>query len=512
LVNLQQHVEGLTTEELRAMIPSANAKTEKLDPKTLLAILLYRNRIRDSLFEWSVQALADQGYYPARHHMLMIQRLEALERGDIKRLMIFAPPGSAKSMYCSTIFPAWYLARHPSDAIIASSHTQSLAESFGRRVRNLLDEFSASLGVKLSDDSLAAGQWRTNEDGVYLAAGVRGKITGRRADCSIIDDPVSGIVDASNPTSRDSLWDWYRNDLYTRLKPSARVLIVMTRWHEDDLCGRLEEEMFEKTGDDWEILRLPAIAEETVDRKGRALLDPLGREIGEALWPDWESIDDLAVKRRAVGERTWAALFQQRPRPDSGTLFETSKIVYVPESEIPKETRWASAYDFAATEDVGSRNPDWTVRVKMGRMPNDATVVSNVRRMRGRPDEVDAFMKKNAEEDGKRVRIGIPQDPGAAGKSLVAYQTRLLYGWKVESSPESGDKATRAAGFASQMNGGQVFLVKGLWNKAYVEELAGFPAASKDDQVDASSRAFNMLIDPPRRRTVSQRVPGLFGR
>jgi len=501
---IRQQMEALPTAELRSMLPSMTTKAELLDPKSLLAILLYRNRIRESLSEWAIQSLADAGLYPAAHHFKIIERLEALERGDIKRLMVFAPPGSAKSEYCSKIFPAWYLARHPMDAVIASSHTQSLAESFGRKVRNLLDEFAASLGVRLSDDSLAAGQWRTDQDGVYLAAGVRGKITGRRADLAVLDDLVSGYVDAYNPNSRDSLWEWYRNDLYTRLKPSARVILIMTRWHEDDIAGRLEQEMLNGTGDEWEILRLPALAEEEPD--------PIGRKLGEPLWPEWENAENLASKRRAVGERTWAALFQQRPRPDAGTLFSTEKIIYMPESETPKAKARAAGYDLAATEQLGTRDPDWTVRVRMDLAENGMTIVRNVRRMRGRPDEVEKFILDNAKNDGKNCKIDIPQDPGAAGKSQVAYLTRQLFGFHVVSSPESGDKATRAAPFASQMNAGQVILVRGEWNRTYTEELAGFPAATKDDQVDASSRAFNGLVTIRRRASRFETVPGLFAR
>jgi predicted phage terminase large subunit-like protein len=842
--DLENYVSSLPTDELRRMLPPPGVKTDNLPPKTLLAILLYRNRVRGSLLEWAHQALADQGFTPARHHRLILQKLEEVERGTCPRLMIFAPPGSAKSTYGSVLFPAWYFAKHPTDAVIASSNTQNLAESFGRKVRNLLDEFSASLGVSLAEDSQAAGRWNTNKDGTYLAAGVGGKIAGRRADLAIIDDPIGSAKEAYNPTTRDGIFQWYTDDLYTRLKPNARIVLINcltgdtpismadgswkrldeiapgdqvlayeggrhvarhvlnwtpqpeddvldirtgssrvranrrhpflvqrgqgqewvtagdlkegdylvtssalgefardaglaeeeawalgfmfgdgwvtvrdavqkgykgrtyprrgfvtcfakkpadatnaralrffearfgavfkeakfgyyrtdiarvgdwlrmrgisggakgkrlpawlfsepqhikqafldgimasdghladkapgrarnvvamsnpglvqdirhlarglgapvtninaqtvvvkpphaktpvestiyrfswvaempppsefllkkitsiseagrevvydiqvegaenfiadglvthnTRWHEDDLSGRLEEMAKDKTGEHWEILRLPAIPYED------GTPDPFDRAPGEALWPEWENEDALAAKRKTVGERTWAALFQQRPRPDSGSLFDTTKFNYISESEIPAGTNFVRGYDLGATEQVGTRNPDWSVGVKMGKAPNGMTVVANVRRMRGRPDQVDEFLKKNATDDGKKVKIGLPQDPGQAGKSQIAYFVRLLIGYTVEASPESGDKATRASPYSSQVNNGQVLLVRGDWNKTYTDELSGFPAADKDDQVDASSRAFAMILGPRARRSRSVQVPGLYAR
>jgi len=497
---------ALPTSELRLMQPPLGVKTSDLSPKELLATLLYRNRIRDSLEEWAHQALADQGMLPARHHKLILSRLEAIERGEIKRLMIFAPPGSAKSTYGSVLFPAWYFARHPSNAIIACSNTQSLAESFGRKVRNSLDEFAATLGVALAEDSQAAGRWNTNKEGTYLAAGVGGKIAGRRADLAIIDDPIGSVKEAYNPTIRDSIHEWYKQDLYTRLKPGAAIVLINTRWHEDDLSGRLEADSLSGTGGKWEVLRLPAIPYED------GTPDPFNRAAGEALWPEWENEEALAEKRRDVGERTWAALFQQRPRPDSGALFDTTKFTFISESELEQGIKWISAYDLAATDQVGTRNPDWTVRVRMGRMKNGMTVVGNVRRIQGRPDQVDKFLLENAKSDGKKVKIGIPQDPGQAGKSQIAYFVRLLAGYLVVASPESGDKSTRAAPFASQVTNGQVVLVRGDWNKAYTEELSGFPAAAKDDQVDASSRAFSMLLAPMGRRSRVISAPGLLSR
>jgi hypothetical protein len=243
---------------------------------------------------------------------LLISKLEAVTRGDIDRLAIFMPPGAAKSTYASILFTPWYLGNFPDHCIIAASHTAELAEKWGRRVRNLLAEHNIVLGANLALDSQAAGRWETASGGEYFAAGVGGAIAGRRADLVVIDDPVRSREDADSELIRDKTWDWYKSDLYTRLKPGGRIVLIQTRWHEDDLAGRLLEDMA-AGGDKWDIISLPALAESN---------DPLGRRPGEPLWPEWENSDELARKRRTVGPRDWTALYQQRPAPEEGDYFK----------------------------------------------------------------------------------------------------------------------------------------------------------------------------------------------
>ena len=232
--------------------------------------------------------------------------------------MLFLPPGSAKSTYASVLFPAWYFAQNPKNTIIAASHTGELAQRFGRHVRNLVSINSSTLGYSLAEDNKAAGRWETNSGGEYFAAGVGGAITGRRADLAIIDDPVKSREEAESQTVREKIIDWYRADLYTRLKPGAAIVLIMTRWHEEDLGGYLLGEM-EKGGDCWRVLKLPALANATDD--------PLGREIGEALWPEWEDADAIARKRQTLGEREFGALYQQDPRPAGTSFFLVENVL-----------------------------------------------------------------------------------------------------------------------------------------------------------------------------------------
>lgn len=279
---------------------------------------LHRLDCRSDLTTWCKEALRDAAQTPAKHHLLLNRELEMVSRGENDRLMVLMPPGSAKSTYASILFPAWWFCQHPMSAVIAASHTADLAQRFGRRVRNLTIQQQATLGYGLVADNKSAGRWETTRGGEYFATGVGGSVTGRRADLAIIDDPVKSRENAESETIREKTWDWYRNDLYTRLKPGARIVLIMTRWHEDDLGGRLLEEM-KGGGDQWRVLRLPALADSPDD--------PLGRAVNEPIWPEWEDAAALARKRATLGERDFGALFQQDPRPAGTSYFDVANVL-----------------------------------------------------------------------------------------------------------------------------------------------------------------------------------------
>jgi len=226
---------NLLPSTITSRLPSPQTPTSSLSRSQAAALLLHRRTIRKDLKAWCTEALSRVDLRPAQHHELLLDKLEAVERGDIDRLMVLMPPGSAKSTYVSTLFPPWYLARHPDHAVVAASHTAELAERFGRRVRNIVNEHSATLGLELAADIQAAGQWETTQGGEYFAVGVLGAVTGRRADVVIIDDPVKSRLEADSETVRDRVWEWWKADLLTRLKPGAKIVQVMTRWHEDDV-------------------------------------------------------------------------------------------------------------------------------------------------------------------------------------------------------------------------------------------------------------------------------------
>lgn len=448
--------------------------------------------ICSSLTAWSRHVIARIGQEPALHHLFLIRQLGAISRGDIDRLMVLMPPGSAKSTYTSMLFPAWWFTQHPASSVIATSHTASLAESFGRQVRELVREYGDLLGYQLHANRKAAGHWQTTSQGEYFATGIRGPLTGHRADLVIIDDPVKSQAEADSPLMRDRLWNWYRYDLSTRLKPRGRIVLVMTRWHEDDLAGRL----LAQSASEWQLIRLPALAE--VD-------DPLQRLEGTALWPEWEDEHALQRKRDTVGERAWFAMYQQSPRPVVGSLFRTDCIEALDAPPAQLEGRIVRAWDLAATAATSDNDPDWTTGVKLTRDGTGRFIVLDVVRMRGSPHDVEAAIAETARIDGTSVMIGLPEDPGQAGKHQASYLTARLAGHRVSSSRETGAKPTRAAPVASQVEARNFAIVRASWNHAFLEELREFPFGRKDDQVDALARAFTMLTEvgvPARRMSV----------
>jgi predicted phage terminase large subunit-like protein len=422
--------------------------------------------------------LSPFGQKPAQHHVLLLEALEDVASGKSDRLMVLMPPGAAKSTYASVLFPAWWLAKRPRGAVIAAAHTGNLARLFGGQVRTLLREHGAWLGCGLVRGEAGAGQFRTTTHGSYYAVGVRGPVTGRRADLLLIDDPIRSQAEADSTAARARIWNWYRADVATRLKPRGAIVLIMTRWHCDDLAGRLLD-----AGDRWEVLRLPALAEAD---------DPMGRQPGEALWPDWEDVAALGRKRAMVGERTWMALYQQQPMAGQGGFFVPARIAVL--DTAPEVVACVRAWDLAATRGSDG-DPDWTVGLKLGRTANGQFVVLDVVRLRGNPGEVEAAIHRTAAVDGRGVRIALPQDPGQAGRSQISYMVRQLAGFTVVFSPETGPKDKRAGPVSAQTAAGNLAIVRAGWNAALLDELGDFPVGTKDDQVDALSRAFGELIE-----------------
>lgn len=387
------------------------------------------------------------------------------------------PPGSAKSTYASILFPPWYLAQHPADALIAASHTQELAERWGRKVRNLMNEHKLILGVGLSDDSHAAGRWETDQGGDYFAAGVGGAITGRRADLVVIDDPVRSREDVESDLLREKTWEWYFSDLYTRLKPRGRIVLIQTRWHEDDLAGRLLAAAA-VGGDQWRVINLPALAEEN---------DALGRKPGEALWPEWEDLAALERKRQAFATsgqiRDWTALYQQRPAPEEGDYFKAEWLK--PYDTVPaRDTlRVYGGSDYAVTADGG----DFTCHVVVGLDPDGRMYLLDLWRKQASSDEwVESFcdLVKQwkpigwAEEQGQ-IRAGVGPYLDRRQRERNAYVAR-------EPFPTRGDKAVRAQSIRGRMALEGLYVpVKAPWYSALRAELLSFPAGKHDDCVDA---------------------------
>ena len=439
---------------------------EQFSPEQAAAQLLRRRRLRSSLGDW---ALAN-GFIPARHHRLLIEHLEALGRGDIPRLAVFMPPGSAKSTYGSILFPSWLFAQNPTAMILGASHTTELAERWGRRVRNLVGEHAEELRIKLTTDNQAAGRWGLEQGGEYLAAGAGTGIAGFRALFGLIDDPIRSRQDADSQLVRDRLWDWYLNDFRPRLIPNARQLLIQTRWHEDDLAGRALNLY------PWTVLSLPALAKSD---------DALGRPIDEPLWTD----DDygygaqLLQMRETTPPRVWSALYQQAPAPDEGDFFKEEWLR--PVDIIPSHVnlRVYGGSDYAVTKDGG----DYTVHAVVGIDHLNNMYLLDVWRGQKSSDVwIEAFCDlvekyhplEWAEEQGQ-IKSGVGPFLEKRLRERRVYVNRTGF-------PVRGDKAVRARSIQGRMALDGMFYKKNApYIADFLAELLAFPASQHDDQCDA---------------------------
>ena len=373
--------------------------------------------------------------------------------------MIFMPPRHGKSELASKRFPAWCLGRDPQRQIIAASYNSDLANDFGRNVRNLVaePEFQQVFpGVTLASDSQAANRMNTNFGGAYVAAGVGTAVTGRGAHIALIDDPFKDREEADSERRRELVWDWYRSTLYTRLMPGGAVVLIQTRWHEDDLAGRL----LEHEGEQWEVLELPAL-----DKQGRAL------------WPEW--YDEAALERikATIGLREWSALYQQQPQPDEGTFFRRE---WLSQWDKLPALRYYGTSDYAVTDGGG----DYTVHRGWG---IDASGdVYRVDGWRGQTAS-DEWIERKLDLIARHKPLAWFGEGGVIQKAVEPMirrrmRERSVY-CRLEWLPSVADKPTRARSFQAMAASGRVRFEPG----ADISEFLVFPAGKHDDDVDTAS-------------------------
>lgn len=418
-------------------------------------------------------------------HLSYIQSaLDQLTTGKTKRLMLFLPPRHGKSEMTTVRYPVWRLEREPHLRVIVGAYNQMLANSFNRKARKIATErFSLS-------DRVAVEDWQTPQGGGIRAAGVGAGVTGRGADLVIIDDPVKNREEAESPTYRDRVWDWYTDDLYTRLEPGASMILIMTRWHEDDLAGRI---LASERAGDWTIVNLPALAEAN---------DPLGRSEGAALCP--ERYDEAALDsiKEVLGSRSFAALYQQRPQPAEGALFKREWFTTV--DAAPEGLRWGRYWDLAASTKTSA---DYTASAAVGFDGNDGTLY--IRDMiRGRWEWPDA--RKIIVE----TMLGEPNTTHAieeAMHGLAAIQElrreRAVAHIALRGIHVDKDKLTRALPWSARAEARKVKLVRGPWVGAFLSEICMFPQGTNDDQVDTVSGGVG-LVAPGRTNS----AVGMFAR
>lgn len=417
------------------------------------------------------------------------------------RFIVEMPPRHGKSEFCSRWLPTQYLAVRPWHRVIAASYTAELAHMNGGRVRDTFEAHQDELGTTLKQDSRARGRWNTFHGGGMLCAGVGGGLTGFGGNLIIVDDPIKNAEEAGSEVIRAKHWAWWGTVLRTRLEPGGTIVVVLTRWHPDDLAGRLlAQAATDPEADQWEVIKFPAIAE-APDDAGEDWRDELGRAAGEALWPDRYPLEELRRIRASVTSFRFDSLYQQRPRAGEVRLFRREWFQVVDAEDLPRQL-WETGkvvrfWDLAATEAKPGKDPDWTVGVQMAWHAGDFYVLDVVR-FRASPQRLKERMRATTVQDGSRVRAFVEREGGASGKIVVDDLLRTVFrGYSARGRTPPSDKVSRAEPWAAKVENGHVFLLRGAWNMAYIDEHDNFPQGKKD-QVDASSGAFREL-EPTRR-------------
>jgi predicted phage terminase large subunit-like protein len=441
----------------------------KAGPTALATLIDHRFRLPDHL------ALIDETIVEAIWGVRERQR----DRPEI--ILISAPPRHGKSTVTSLYTPAWYLGTFPDRRVILASYEADFAASWGQKTRQLLEEHGSELyGVRVDDSSRAASRWDLHrQPGGMVTAGVGGPITGRGAHLLVIDDPLKNAEQASSPTIRDKQWDWWLSTARTRLEPGGVVIVVMTRWHEGDLGGKLLQAAREG-GDPVTEIRLPALAEQN---------DRLGRKLGEALWPQRFSRTYLENTRESQGPYWFTSMYQGRPTPDEGGIFDRKDFRYfeIEGEEVVlrrpdgERKRWGvdwckkfQVVDLAASE---AETADYTVMSEIWVTPENDMLINSVVRERVAVPDQPAFFKQH--------HAGCPVKFEVIGYQTGIVQTMLREGFPAESVHPDKDKVTRAGSAGALYRGGKVYHRAGAsWLHDFEAELLAFPAGEHDDQVD----------------------------
>lgn len=470
-------------------------ETETFDKAPAAKALLARRELARRRFLPFVTQFSPD-YSPGWVHIDIANRLEQFMR-DVEnklspRLMLFMPPRHGKSQLSSKTYPGWVLGHHPNWEFMATSYSLALASSFSRNVRSIMRDPAYQhifTNTVLDPDSQSVEQWMTTQGGGLVAAGVGGAITGKGAHILLIDDPVKNREEAESPTTREAIYDWYTSTAYTRLAPGGGVLVIQTRWHDDDLSGRLLQAQKEDDGDEWEVVVYPAIANE----------DERYRKRGEALHPARYDTTSLARIRKAIGERDWYALYQQTPVSDEGAYFQRPWIKYHQPEKIPNEELvYYTAWDLA----IGQKeHNDWTVGITVGIDREENLYVVDVQR--GRWDGLEIVEKiidtwETWESENTGIEKG--QIEMAIG-ALLEKRTGERKAWGlhvVPLKPGRRDKPARGRPIQGMMRQGRVSFPhpdQCAWTNALVQEMLRFPAGVNDDQVDALAWIGQMLME-----------------
>lgn len=421
------------------------------------------------------------------YQKLLYAALGRITSGESKRLMIFLPPRHGKSELTTIRYAAWRLENDPSMRIIVGAYNQKLANRFSRKTRKIVGE-----RLQLAEDCRAVEEWETPQGGGYKAIGVGSGVTGFGSSLTIIDDPVKSREEAESETYRERCYEWFTDDLYTRLEPNGAIILIQTRWHTQDLAGQLLQEA-QDGGEQWDVVNLPALA----DAEG----DALGRAEGEALCPERFDTEALTRIRQKLGERSFASLYQQRPVPAEGATFKPGyfKILSSDEIRARKLKRAVMFVDLAVST---KRTADYSCFATVATDAEANLYILDIRRGRWEFPDTRKELVRAVHENAVR-EIGVEQVAFQLAAIQELRRMPKLMGKIIKGVRPDKDKLSRSLVWASRAEAGQVYLARGSWNQAFISEALMFPFGANDDQIDAVSGAVAMLAGGQSKKLVA---------
>lgn len=478
----------------------------------LFAVLEGRRREDRQMTFREFIAARNQKFKFSWHNEVLIRRLQDVADRLLFRLIVAEPPRHGKSEVISRLFAAYWLYRHPETFVGLAAYGDTLTKGHSRAVAR----YFTGAGGQIKPTVSAVGHWETEQEGGLWTTGIMGGAMGKGFSLGIIDDPYKNEKEAQSETMRTTVEGFYDSTFYTRQAPDAAIIIIMTRWHEEDLVSYLlrAEHDTEDTPEGWHLISFDAIHEQEEFKAWRLTLprtvtiedDP--RAEGDALWPDRWPIQKLRKIRRRMGGSQgyrWRCLYQQRPSAREGGFFKMGLVVIIPREKLPRLLREVRGWDRAATEGCGSwdevspenlpnDDADWTVGVRQGYDFKGNYYVTDMVMGQWSSGQRDALIRRTVKADGRRVHQHGEQEPGAAGKADARAFRRLCAGFAASTETHSDAKEVRAGPLSSAIEGGRYFLVKAPWNTPFLKWMKAFgPGVKWDDVPDATSIGHNWL-------------------
>lgn len=432
---------------------------------------LYFKAAAKKEYSFYLEMVHNGKYKPAKHHFLLCEAVKRICEGSLKKLMIFMPPRHGKSQTITESLPSYYNGIFPNKRVMVISYGDALAKEFGRKNRQKIKDYGRDLfGVELEPNNTSVSDFtiKDHTGGSYFSS-ILGGVTGRGADLLIIDDPIKTRQEAESETYRNRVWEEYQSSLSTRLMPNGAQIVILTRWHYDDLAGRL----LKNQPDEWEVISLPALAEEN---------DLLGREEGEPLWADFGyDLKWANDKQIEVGSKTWTSLFQQRPSPESGDVFKREWIKFY--KSLPNLEEMAISVDASFKDKKAS---DFCVIQVWGKSGSNRYLIDQIRERMGFPATVSAIRTISAKYPKAYLKL---IEDKANGTAVIDYLKNEISGM-IPVEPKGG-KEVRASAISPQWEAGNVYLPHpsmAFWVNDFIEEILQFPQGKHDDQVDAMTQ------------------------